>query len=128
MERSFLKSKLHRATVTDANLEYEGSLSIDPELMQAADILPFERVDVVNINNGARFTTYAILGKPGSGEICLNGAAARLGQVGDKVIIITYCNMTKEEFEEHLPKAVLLDESNRIKSIESAPIGYVREE
>ncbi|MCB0280965.1 MAG: aspartate 1-decarboxylase [Calditrichae bacterium] len=125
MQRTFLKTKLHRATVTDANLNYEGSLSIDPELMQAADILPYEKVDVVNINNGARFTTYAILGRPNSGEICLNGAAARLGQIGDRVIIITYVNLNEDEFESHHPKAILLDENNHIKSIQESPIGYV---
>lgn len=125
MQRTFLKTKLHRATVTDANLNYEGSLSIDPELMQAADILPYEKVDVVNINNGARFTTYAIPGKQNSGEICLNGAAARLGHIGDRVIIITYVNLNDDEFESHNPKAILLDENNQIKSIRESPIGYV---
>lgn len=127
MQRTFLKSKLHRATVTDANLNYEGSLSIDPELMQAADIMPYEKVDVVNINNGARFTTYAILGKPHSGEICLNGAAARLGHVGDRVIIITYVNLNEDEFGNHQPKAILLDENNQIKSVQESPIGYAME-
>ena len=124
MQRTFLKTKLHRATVTDANLNYEGSLSIDPELMHKADILPYEKVDVVNINNGARFTTYAIAGKPHSGEICLNGAAARLGQIGDRVIILTYVNLDKGELENHHPKAILLDENNSIQSIQEAPIGY----
>jgi aspartate 1-decarboxylase len=127
MQRTFLKTKLHRATVTDANLNYEGSLSIDPELMHSADILSYEKVDVVNINNGARFTTYAIPGKPHSGEICLNGAAARLGQVGDRIIIITYINLNENEFENHHPKAILLDENNHIKSVQESPIGYVAE-
>jgi aspartate 1-decarboxylase len=127
MQRTFLKSKLHRATVTDANLNYEGSLSIDPELMQAADILPYEKVDVVNINNGSRFTTYAILGKPHSGEICLNGAAARLGHAGDRIIIITYVNLNEDEFGNHHPKAILLDENNHIKSVQESLIGYVME-
>lgn len=117
MERLFLKSKLHRATVTDADLNYEGSISIDPALMKAADILPFEKVDVVNINNGARFTTYAITGKENSGEICLNGAAARLVHVGDKVIIITYAHYSKDEMAAYQPTIVLLGDGNQIKKI-----------
>ncbi|MGD9898148.1 MAG: aspartate 1-decarboxylase [Calditrichaceae bacterium] len=124
MERTLLKSKLHRATITDANLNYEGSLTIDQDLMDAADILPYEKVDVVNINNGARFTTYAIVGKRGSGEICLNGAAARLGQIGDLVIIITYVNLSPEEITRHKPKAVLLEKGNKIKSIHSEPVPH----
>jgi len=117
MERLFLKSKLHRATVTDADLNYEGSISIDPDLMKAADILPFEKVDVVNINNGARFTTYAITGKANSAEICLNGAAARLVHVGDKVIIITYAHYSQNELDEYQPTIVLLGDGNQIKKI-----------
>ncbi|APF18410.1 aspartate 1-decarboxylase [Caldithrix abyssi] len=117
MERIFFKSKIHRATVTDADLNYEGSLSIDPDLMAAADILPYEKVDVVNITTGDRFTTYAIKGKPGSGEIGLNGGAARKGHVGDLVIIITYANVPEEEIEKHRVKVVLVDEQNRIKSV-----------
>lgn len=118
MELLFLKSKLHRATVTDANLNYEGSISIDPEMMRAAEIRPFEKVDVVNINNGARFTTYAITGKKDSGEICLNGAAARLAHVGDKVIIITYAQYEEVELADYSPLIVLLGDENHIKSIE----------
>ncbi|MGD9486755.1 MAG: aspartate 1-decarboxylase [Calditrichaceae bacterium] len=124
MERTLLKSKLHRATITDANLNYEGSLTIDQDLMDAADILPYEKVDVVNINNGARFTTYAIVGKRGSGDICLNGAAARLGQIGDLVIIITYVNLSADEINTHHPKAVLLEKGNKIKSIHSEPVPH----
>ena len=118
MELLFLKSKLHRATVTDANLNYEGSISIDPEMMRAAEIRPFEKVDVVNINNGARFTTYAIKGKKDSGEICLNGAAARLAHVGDKAIIITYAQYEEPELADYSPLLVLLGDENHIKSIE----------
>ncbi len=117
MERIFFKSKIHRARVTDADLNYEGSLSIDPELMKAADILPYERVDVVNLHTGDRLTTYAIKGKPGSGEIGLNGGAARLGQVGDLVIIITYAHISENEIDRHKVKVVLVDDQNRIKSI-----------
>ena len=118
MLRSFLKSKIHRARVTGANLNYEGSLSIDPKLMEEADILPFEKVDVVNINNGQRFSTYAIKGKENSGDICLNGAAARLGEINDLVIIITYISLPNEEISNHHPVVILVDENNNIKSIQ----------
>ena len=122
MERRFFKSKIHRATVTDANLNYEGSLSIDQDLMDAADILPFEKLDVVNISTGDRFTTYAIRGKRGSGEICLNGGAARKGQPGDLVIIITYVNLREEEIEEFKTTAVLVDNQNKILSVKTDSI------
>lgn len=122
MERIFFKSKIHRATVTEANLNYEGSLTIDTDLMEAADILPYERVDVVNINTGSRFTTYAIKGKKGSGEICLNGGAARLGQVGDLLIIISYVHLNEQEISSFQTKAVLVDSNNRIKSIHTEAI------
>ena len=115
MQRTVLKSKIHRATITDADLNYEGSLTIDSELMVKADILPFEKVDVVNINNGQRFSTYAIEGEPGSGSICLNGAAARLGNVGDLIIIITYTDLPDEEARLHTPVVVLVDEQNKVK-------------
>jgi len=117
MERIFFKSKIHRAAITDANLDYEGSITIDSDLMEAAGILPFERVDVVNINTGARFTTYTFKGKKGSGEICLNGGAARLGEIGDLVIIITYVNLTEEEISRHKTVSVLVDKNNKIKSV-----------
>src|SRR5512137_1084778 len=97
--RTMLKSKIHRAHVTDANVNYEGSITIDRKLMEAADILPYEQVDVVNVNNGARFTTYAIVGE--QGEICINGAAARLAVRGDIVIIISYQQMPDEEARQH---------------------------
>lgn len=122
MERTFFKSKIHRARITDANLNYEGSLTIDSELMEAAEILPYEKVDVVNINTGARFTTYAIKGKKGTGEICLNGGAARKGEVGDLVIIITYASLTIPEIKEFKTKAVLVDEKNKIVSIKEDSI------
>lgn len=107
-----MKAKLHRATVTEADLHYEGSISIDENLLKAAGILPFEQVDVVNINNGERFTTYAIKADAGSGEIKINGAAARKAQKGDLVIIIAYCQLNSEEAENFKPKIVLLDEKN----------------
>ena len=110
---NMLKGKIHGATVTDANLNYIGSITIDEDLMKAAGILPHEKVQVVNNNNGARFETYVIKGEAGSGTICLNGAAARLVQPGDKVIIIVYCYMTTEEAENYEPNVVFVDEKNR---------------
>ncbi len=108
--RTMLRSKIHRATVTDANLEYEGSISIDSKLLKAADIIPYEKVSVLNVSNGARFDTYALEGK--DGEICVNGAAARLAAKGDVVIIVTYCDMGDEEAERHVPRVILLDSRN----------------
>jgi aspartate 1-decarboxylase len=112
--RIMLKSKIHRARVTDGNIDYEGSITIDKKLMAAADILPYEQVQVLNINNGARFSTYAIEGEEGSGEICLNGAAARLAVRGDLVIILTYCDVSEEEAHNHTPKIVHVDAKNAI--------------
>lgn len=109
-----LKAKLHRATVTDADLNYEGSISIDPALYKAVGMLEYEKVDVLNITNGARLTTYIINGK--EGEVCLNGAAARLAHRGDKVIICSYCSLDSEEAKSHKPTVALLDESNKIKN------------
>jgi aspartate 1-decarboxylase len=112
--RNMLKSKIHRATVTDANIDYEGSITIDRKLMAEADILPYEQVHVLNINNGARFSTYAIQGEEGSGEICLNGAAARLAAKGDLVIILTYCDVSEEEARDYKPRLVYVDAKNAI--------------
>lgn len=111
MRRTLLKSKIHRATVTDANLAYEGSISIDPVLYKAADMVPFERVEVYNLNNGERFATYVIEG--GVGEICLNGAAARLAQPGDLVIIASYAEYDEAEVAGHAPKLIYVDAENR---------------
>jgi aspartate 1-decarboxylase len=113
LTRIMLKSKIHRARVTDANIDYEGSITIDRKLMKAADILPYEQVQVLNINNGARFTTYAIEGE--KGEICLNGAAARLAIKGDIVIILSYSNIEDEEIHSFKPKLVYVDSNNVIK-------------
>jgi len=107
-----MKSKLHRATVTEANLNYVGSITIDEDLMGQADLWANEKVQIVNNNNGARFETYVIPGERGSGVICLNGAAARLVQPGDKVIIISYAMMAEEEARAYQPKVVILDENN----------------
>ena len=112
--RIMLKSKIHRAHVTDANIDYEGSIAIDKKLMAEADILPYEQVQVLNINNGARFSTYAIEGQENSGEICLNGAAARLAVKGDIVIILTYTDVSEEEARHHTPKVVHVDAKNTI--------------
>jgi aspartate 1-decarboxylase len=112
MSRFMLKSKIHRARITAADLNYEGSLSLDPELMRAADVLPFEQVAVVNINTGGRFETYAIEGE--AGEVKLNGAAARLGQPGDLVIVMTYQTMTDAEARAWRPRIVQVDAGNRI--------------
>ncbi|HET7275383.1 MAG TPA: aspartate 1-decarboxylase [Longimicrobiaceae bacterium] len=114
MLRTMCKSKIHRATVTAADLNYIGSITIDPELLEAADLREFEQVHVVNINNGARFETYAISGAPGSGEICLNGAAARLAHPGDKVIVISYAQYDEAELAAYRPTFIFVDEENRI--------------
>ncbi|WP_028561253.1 aspartate 1-decarboxylase [Paenibacillus pinihumi] len=113
MFRTMMKSKLHRATVTEANLNYVGSITIDEDLMELADIWANEKVQIVNNNNGARLETYVIPGERGSGVICLNGAAARLVQPGDKVIIIAYAMMTNEEARVHKPKVVIMNDDNR---------------
>ena len=112
-----LKSKIHRARITDANLNYEGSITIDETLMEVADILPYEQVHVLDIDNGARFLTYVITGVRGSGEICVNGAAARLVSVGDKVIILSYSAVTEEEAKYLKPKLIYVNERNAIESV-----------
>jgi aspartate 1-decarboxylase len=113
MQRLLLKSKIHRARVTDADLHYEGSLTIDEELMKAADILPYEQIKVYNVHNGARFDTYAIPGPAGKGDFCLNGAAARMGARGDLIIIVTYAHYDEKEIVNHEPKVVLLGDNNK---------------
>lgn len=115
--REMCKSKIHSAIVTQTELYYEGSITIDEELLEAAEILPYEKVQVVNLNNGARFETYTIQGERGSGMICLNGPAARLGVVGDQVIIISYAQYPDEIAVNHKPKVVILDKNNKIKQI-----------
>jgi aspartate 1-decarboxylase len=112
--RMMMKSKIHRAHVTEANINYEGSITIDKKLLRAADIVPYEQVHVLNVNNGARFTTYAIEGEEGKGDICLNGAAARLAIRGDIVIILTYTDMREEELKNYHPKVVHVNQNNEI--------------
>jgi aspartate 1-decarboxylase len=112
--RTMLKSKIHRARVTRCNVDYEGSITIDKDLVEAADLVPYEKVDVLNINNGARFHTYVIEGEKGSGEICLNGAAARLVAKGDIVIILSYHMVAENEIATYIPTLVYVDSENRI--------------
>jgi aspartate 1-decarboxylase len=116
MQLNFFKSKIHSATVTKADLNYEGSISIDEEILQKSEILPHEKVDVLNINNGERFSTYTIIAPKGSGEIQVNGAAARLVQEGDKIIIISYCIINESESKNFQPKILILGENNKIKN------------
>jgi aspartate 1-decarboxylase len=117
MRITVCKGKIHRAIVTEAELHYEGSLTVDQDLMDLAGMRPYEQVSVVNVNNGARFETYLIVGERGSGTICLNGAAARLGMKGDKVIIITYGQVEESELpSDYKPKVVFVDETNRPKN------------
>lgn len=115
MQLTLLKTKLHKATVTEANLNYTGSITIDKTLLEQSGILVWEKVSVVNNNNGARFETYVIEGEANSGIICLNGAAARLVQPGDKIIIMAYASMSPEEAKEHKPGVFILDDNNRIQ-------------
>lgn len=120
--RRMLKSKIHRATVTDANLNYEGSITIDTDLLALADTRPFEQVFVVNINNGERFETYAIEGPAGRGDMCLNGAAARLAEPGDLVIVMTYAEYADAELDGFTPIVVHVDEYNRVATGTNSPI------
>ena len=115
MLRVLMKSKIHGATVTEANLRYTGSITIDRLLLRAANIVPFERVQIVNLHNGTRVETYVLEGQAGSGTICMNGAAARWAEVGDKVIIISYGLMTGQEIRKHKPNVIFVDDKNRIK-------------
>lgn len=117
MKVTMFKSKLHQMKVTEANLHYEGSITIDQELLDKAGILPYEKVQVLNITNGSRLETYTISGDAGSRVCCLNGAAARLTQVGDRIIVISYAEMSPEEARQHKPKVVIVDENNDPKTI-----------
>jgi aspartate 1-decarboxylase len=117
MQVSILRAKIHRAEITDANLHYEGSLTLDEDFLDASGMFEFEKVHVVNVNNGARLETYIIKGRRGSREVCLNGAAARLGHKGDKVIIIAYAQMSLDEAKKFQPKIVLLGDGNAIQKI-----------
>ncbi len=117
MNLTMLKGKIHRATVVQAELNYVGSITIDEDLLDAAGILEYEKVHIVDVNNGARFETYTIAGERGSGMICLNGAAARCSEVGDKVIIMAYCQVDSNEAKELKPKVVFVEDNNKIKEV-----------
>lgn len=117
MQIHVLKSKIHRATVVQAELNYVGSITIDEKLMEEAGILEYEKVQIVDVENGSRFETYVIAGEPGSGMICLNGAAARCVSTGDKVIIMCYAEMTPEEYKENRPKVVFVDDENKVTRV-----------
>lgn len=113
MLRRFLRAKIHRATVTQTELDYVGSLTIDSDLLKRAGILPNEQVEVYNITRGTRFTTYAIVGEAGTGEMCVNGAAAHLAEVGDLIIVVTYCDLAEDEIESHEPVVLVVDDENK---------------
>ena len=119
MTIQMLKGKIHRAVVVQAELNYVGSITVDPELMDAAGICEYEKVQIVDVENGSRFETYTIAGEPGSGMICLNGAATRQVLTGDHVIIMSYCDLTPEEAKNHKPSVVFVDEKNHIKRVAS---------
>lgn len=120
MVRTFLRSKIHRATVTEANVDYEGSITIDRDLMDAAGLVPFEKVEVYNVTSGTRFETYVIEGEAGRGDICVNGAAAHLVEEGHKVIIANYCILEEREIAGHRPRLVFVNEANGIKQLKEA--------
>ena len=122
---TMLKGKIHRATVTNANLQYEGSVTIDRDLLAASGILPHEAVDILDVTNGARITTYTLVGPPGSGMVCVNGAAAHQVHKGDLVIICAYAQMTPEEAEAYEPTVVLVDEHNRVRQISRYKAGVL---
>lgn len=119
MKIELLKGKIHRATVVEAELDYVGSITVDEALLEASGILEYEKVQIVDVNNGSRFETYTIAGERGSGMICLNGAAARCVSVGDKIIIMAYAQMTPEEAETHKPTVVFVDDENKVERITS---------
>lgn len=119
MNITMLKGKIHRATVVQAELNYVGSITVDPALMEAAGIPEYEKVQIVDVENGSRFETYTIAGEENSGMICLNGAAARQVQVGDHIIIMAYCEMTPEEAKSHRPKVVFVNDDNKVQRISS---------
>lgn len=117
MNRTMLRAKIHRIAVTECDVEYEGSLTLDTELMRAADMVPYERIDVYDIDNGNRFSTYLIEGRPGSGDCCVNGAAARLVRRGDKLILASYTTVAAADVAAHRPRVVLVGEANAIKQV-----------
>jgi len=117
MMREYLRAKIHNATVTEADIEYVGSLTLDRDLMDAADLRPFERIDVYNVTNGERFSTYIIEGARGSGKVCINGAAAHRARPGDRIIIAAYCRLAEHEFDGFVPRLVFVNERNRLVTL-----------
>ena len=128
MKRTMMRSKIHRILVTECDVEYEGSLTLDPELMQAARMVPFEKIDVYDIDNAQRFSTYLIEGQAGSGDCCVNGAAARLVRKGDKLILVSYADVPESDLAGYQPQVVLVGEENRIRSIKNHEGARVRVE
>ena len=126
MNRQMLRSKLHRISVTECNVEYEGSLTLDPDLMREAGMVPYERIDVYDVDNANRFSTYLIEGEPGSGDCCVNGAAARLVGMGDKLILASYCVVEDKDVATHQPQIVIVGEGNRIKETKRGEEARVR--
>ncbi|NIM02216.1 MAG: aspartate 1-decarboxylase [Acidobacteria bacterium] len=126
MNRQMLRSKIHRIAVTECNVEYEGSLTLDPLIMREAGMVPFERIDVYDVDNANRFSTYLIEGRPGSGQCCVNGAAARLVSMGDKLILASYCTVEDEDLADHEPQIVVVGEANRIKEVKGSEGAGVR--
>ena len=126
MNRQMLRSKIHRISVTECNVEYEGSLTLDPHLMREAGMVPYERVDVYDVDNANRFSTYLIEGKPGGGDCCVNGAAARLVSMGDKLILASYCSVEDKDVVTHQPQIVIVGEGNLIKEIKGGEVAHVR--
>jgi len=120
MRRTMLRAKIHRIRVTEREVEYEGSLTLDAELLRAAQLVPFERIEVYDVDNGQRFATYVIEGEPGSGTCCVNGAAARLVERGDRLIVAAYAELEEHELAEHRPRIVVIGEANRVREIKSA--------
>ncbi len=126
MNRQMLRSKIHRISVTQCNVEYEGSLTLDPDLMREAGMVPYERIDVYDVDNANRFSTYLIEGEPGSNDCCVNGAAARLVSMGDKLILASYCAIEDKDVVSHQPQIVIVGEGNRIKDIKRGEGARVR--
>ena len=126
MNRTMLRAKIHRIQVTECDVEYEGSLTLDSDLMEQADLVPYERIDVYDVDNGNRFSTYLIQGERGNGECCVNGAAARLVEIGDKLILASYTTVAAEDARSHRPTVVLVDTGNKIKSVKRVEMAGVK--
>lgn len=126
MKRTMLRAKVHRIRVTECDVEYEGSLTLDREIMERADMVPYERIEVFDVDNGNRFATYLIEGERGKGECCVNGAAARLVEIGDKLILVSYTEVADEGVPDHKPSVVLIGEGNRIKTVKKEERAGVR--